>query len=774
MAENLPLPIGLQENSLPLNTLADGKDPNDVMTWNGTTWVSEPAGGGGATNIDGTANQINVDIVNDVAVISLNNDVITPGPTSVSANTLTNTFTSNKTSLTIPKYLYNFTSTYIKTTGTGYQTGYNVYADSGVFDNSMIGSWIIFENGSQSGLITSFINSTTVSVTNFDVVTTLNFTVYSSNMNVDDSLNFGGLAKAGIFSVLPQCPVIINGVASQNGNIVSGTDANFTLDMVGKRLIYLGTDLLSGPFNMIDAGIITQVNSTTELLVDTDQIFNGYYYNIVYPGFYVDNIGQSFISGKAMESEQVSASTALSTSLDSIINSTAGTLSCTLADGIENQIKTVKLKYIWANPVNIKCTFGSFTLTTNEPVRVLRYLSGMWQIEDGVSACAPTPDSFYPTVQSGTKFTGTGITNLGRQGISIGLSADGNILALGGRSDNFDVGATWIFTRSGTAWIQQTKLVGTGRTGTGQQGISVALNTNGDTLAVGANADNTNVGATWIFTRSGTTWTQQGTKLVGTGNTGPSSQGDSVALSADGNTLIVGGNSDNTSVGAVWVFTRSGTTWTQQGTKLVGTGGVGLSRQGSSIAVSADGNMLVSGGYSDNTDQGAVWIFTRSGTVWTQQRPKLVGTGNTGSSTQGKSVGLSADGLTLAVGGYSNNSFQGACWIFTRSGTDWIQQAKLIGTGATGSSRQGWSCAISADGNTLSLGGYTDNNSRGACWIFTRSGTSWVQQGTKLVGTGNTNTSNQGQSCALSASGNILAVGAFADNNNQGAAWIFV
>jgi hypothetical protein len=73
-------------------------------------------------------------------------------------------------------------------------------------------------------------------------------------------------------------------------------------------------------------------------------------------------------------------------------------------------------------------------------------------------------------------------------------------------------------------------------------------------------------------------FTQQGPKLVGTGAVGGARQGISVSLSADGNTAIVGGPFDNLSslgVGAVWVFTRSNGVWSQQGPKLVGTGAVG-------------------------------------------------------------------------------------------------------------------------------------------------------------------------------------------------------
>jgi hypothetical protein len=80
-------------------------------------------------------------------------------------------------------------------------------------------------------------------------------------------------------------------------------------------------------------------------------------------------------------------------------------------------------------------------------------------------------------------------------------------------------------------------------------------------------------------------------------------QGMSVALSADGNTAIVGGWRAE----GAWVFTRSDGVWTQQGKKLVGTGAVGSSRQGMSVALSADGNIAIVGGWSDNAKLGAAW-----------------------------------------------------------------------------------------------------------------------------------------------------------------------
>ncbi|HVS93328.1 MAG TPA: hypothetical protein VHE59_14920, partial [Mucilaginibacter sp.] len=110
---------------------------------------------------------------------------------------------------------------------------------------------------------------------------------------------------------------------------------------------------------------------------------------------------------------------------------------------------------------------------------------------------------------------------------------------------------------------------------------------------------------------------------------GEALQGTSVAISADGNTAIVGGNRDNNGQGAVWVYTWNGSNWIQQGNKLVGTGNVGAAFQGTFASISADGNTIIEiGNQDDNT--GAAWVFTRNNGIWTQQGSKLEGTDDTG------------------------------------------------------------------------------------------------------------------------------------------------
>ena len=231
----------------------------------------------------------------------------------------------------------------------------------------------------------------------------------------------------------------------------------------------------------------------------------------------------------------------------------------------------------------------------------------------------------------------------------------------------------------------------------------------------------------WVYKRSSGVWSQQA-KLVGTGVIGVAKQGQSVSLSCDGNTAIVGGLAGD----AAWVFTRWNGVWSQQGPKLVGTGALGSAQQGWSVSLSGDGNTAIVGGVSDNGGLGAAWVFARSGGIWSQQGPKLVGIGAIGSARQGSSVSLSGDGNTAIVGGWGDNPSSplnpvGAAWVFTRSNGVWGQlQAKLVGAGAIGNALQGYSVSLSDDGNYVMLGGPSDNRdivsgqAVGAGWVFVK------------------------------------------------------
>jgi hypothetical protein len=277
---------------------------------------------------------------------------------------------------------------------------------------------------------------------------------------------------------------------------------------------------------------------------------------------------------------------------------------------------------------------------------------------------------------------------------------------------------------------QGTKLAGSDAIGKAQQGQSVAISGDGNTAIVGGAFDNSDVGAAWIYSRIDGVWSQQGHKLLGTGviRTNAPLQGWMVAISADGNTAIVGAPGDNAEYGSVWIFTRSGGFWSQGG-KLNNRSY--FAGYGSSVAISGDGNTVLIGaiGGTDLCCSGAAFVFTRTGDVWEQQGDAFISADRIG---PGVSVALSADGNTALVGDPGENGALGTAYVFTRTGGVWSQQGKLAGADALGAAQQGQSVAISADGNTAIVGGPADNDHAGAAWVFTRDSGGWDQQGIKI------------------------------------------
>src|SRR5262249_48313789 len=127
------------------------------------------------------------------------------------------------------------------------------------------------------------------------------------------------------------------------------------------------------------------------------------------------------------------------------------------------------------------------------------------------------------------------------------------------------------------------------------------------------------------------------------------------------------------------------------------TGATGLQRQGASVSISADGNTAISAAPS----AGASWVFTQSNGIWSQQA-ELAEVG---------SVVLSRDGNTAIVGAncrFCVGDAEGGALVFTRSNGVWTAKMELVGTDAIGNAEQGFSVALSADGNTVLVGGLFD------------------------------------------------------------------
>jgi hypothetical protein len=384
-------------------------------------------------------------------------------------------------------------------------------------------------------------------------------------------------------------------------------------------------------------------------------------------------------------------------------------------------------------------------------------------------------------------------------GFSIALSGDGNTAVVGafGHTVNGNVyqGAAYVFTNSGGNWSQQAELSASDGAAGDWFGDSVALSGDGNTAVLGASGHAVNgnqiQGAAYVFTNSAGSWSQQA-ELTASDGVYDDEFGISVALSSDGNTALVGAlfhtvNGNTNYQGAAYVFANSAGSWSQQ-QELTASDGAGGDLFGNSVTLSSDGNTALVGAYAHtvngNRYQGAGYVFTNSAGSWSQQQ-ELTASDGAESDYFGNSVALSSDGNTALVGAYAHtvngNRYQGAGYVFTNSAGSWSQQAELTASDGVYDDEFGISVALSSDGNTALVGAlfHTVNGNRyqGAAYVFTNSAGSWSQQ-QELTASDGAGGDLFGNSVTLSSDGNTALAGApyhtVNGNANQGAAYTFV
>lgn len=364
-------------------------------------------------------------------------------------------------------------------------------------------------------------------------------------------------------------------------------------------------------------------------------------------------------------------------------------------------------------------------------------------------------------------------------GRSVSISRDGTTAAIGATGDNSNKGAVWIYIKSGSDWIPQgSKLTPLGTSSTSVYlGSSVALSANGNVVAIGAtwhqaglpgNSDRT--GGVWIYKRTGTTWTYA-TTLVPVDNIGGCQMGTSVAIDDSGTTVACGGPIDNNNNGAVWVF-KDDSGWTVQAT-LKNTLLAGA-QYGDGLAFSGDGNILCVGGPNyTNSYTGTIWTYSRTAGTWSE-RDEPFAPPDSGQGLTGDRISLSQDGSTLAIGSSNDNFQPGSVFVYTYS-EGWNSEQKIVPDDNIGDAAFGVSLSLSTDGNTLAVGGNSDNTNVGAVWVYTRSGTTWTKLN-KYITSDHTETPRVGNSISMSGDASTILAGGFIDSgafSNAGGAWFF-
>jgi hypothetical protein len=397
------------------------------------------------------------------------------------------------------------------------------------------------------------------------------------------------------------------------------------------------------------------------------------------------------------------------------------------------------------------------------------------------------PLAIDPLIQKGAKLVGG--QEEARFGASAALSADGSTLLIGAPRANASRGAVWVFARSGGEWTKQGEAPLTApapveepsgeecaeesidEAGECAFGSSVALSADGNTALIGDPSSTSTAGTAWVFTRSGQEWSR-GPALTGAGEGNEGRFGKSVALSADGSLALVGVPSAVSGRGGAWVFTCSGSACTRQ-LALLDSEASTLAHFGRSVALSGDGSTALVGGPGDSHSTGAAWTFTRNEAAWTQQASKLTGEGESPENSHfGRTVALSADGATALIGAQDDGEERGAVWTFSRSGSTFSQLGAKLQGPEVGGGHFGASLAVSGDGGEALIGAPHTRTGLGSATRFTRSGATWMPRaslgGTEAIGKG-----WLGSSVALSSDGEVAAVGASRDGKKAGAAWVF-
>ena len=362
-------------------------------------------------------------------------------------------------------------------------------------------------------------------------------------------------------------------------------------------------------------------------------------------------------------------------------------------------------------------------------------------------------------------------------GWSVSLSADGSRLAVGApRNDGggTDAGQARVYAWDGMDWIQ----LGSDLDGEGPEdhfGESVSLSADGNRLAVGAPENDGSgifAGKVRVFEWDGSNWTYLGAGINGAMLL--DHFGTSVALSADGNRLAVGaptstGGGTEPNTGQVRVYEWDEVGWAQLGADL--NGAIVGGNFGRSLSLSADGNWLAVGAaYADVDGElgaGQVKVFAWDGEEWTPLGTELHGE-HTG-DLFGKSVSLSADGQTLAVGVPLNDAIgteAGLVEVFVWGGAEWdLLGAPVYGEGW--SDQSGTSVSLSADGRRIAIGA-THNDQTGLnaghVRVFAWNGSAWTKLGADLNGEAMADFS--GRSVSLSADGLRVAIGATGNDGN--------
>jgi hypothetical protein len=358
------------------------------------------------------------------------------------------------------------------------------------------------------------------------------------------------------------------------------------------------------------------------------------------------------------------------------------------------------------------------------------------------------------------------------------VAIDGDTAIVGAHLDDDNIsnsGAAYVFVRIGLEWTEQAKLLASDGAHDGRLGEAVAID--GDTVLIGCPYDDDNgfwSGAVYVFTRAAGVWTEQA-KLLASDGASTDYFGRSVAL--DGDTALIGADADDDNgdeSGSVYVYVRTGGVWTEQTKLLAGDGAAG-DYFGAAVAI--DGDTAIIGAQSDDdngSNSGSAYVFLRQDGWWSQWG-KLLPVDGAAGDYFGAAVAI---GSSIAIIGSfcddDNGDDSGSAYVFSRTGISWTQQAKLLP--ADGGTQNQFGRKVALDGVTAIIGSaYDDDNGphSGSAYVFTHAVGVWAEKA-KLLPVDGAAYDDFGWSVAVD--GDTALIGAWRDDDNgdeSGSAYVF-
>jgi prepilin-type N-terminal cleavage/methylation domain-containing protein len=374
---------------------------------------------------------------------------------------------------------------------------------------------------------------------------------------------------------------------------------------------------------------------------------------------------------------------------------------------------------------------------------------------------------------------------------AIALAMDGDSAVISSRADD-DVasaaGAIYVYAcKSDGGWVQQAKLVADDGAASDLLGHSVAIS--GNRIVAGALRDDldiggvtiNNAGGAYVYVRKGNTWVQEA-KLIANDAAASDEFARSVAI--DGDTILVGARYDDDSggnSGSAYVFERVGGSWNQIAPKIIPSDAAFGDQFAYDVALDGHTAAITAHGYDTTAletppssigNAGGAYIFKRTSSGWVEQAKLLASDAST-SLQLGYSIDVHGD--SVIVGAPLDNGSTGSAYVFHWDGSSWTQQQKL--TASDGAASEQFGIEVQIDGDTALVGAYLADDGAdtdaGKAYFFTRSGGVWTEHASSPI-TASDGGANKGFSLGLALGSNYGLIGAYADDEhlaNGGAAY---